>query len=196
MPSDPILVHACCAPCLCGLVGDLRAKGTHPTAFFHNPNIHPLIEFRRRLKACQVLAEREHLPLIVEGAYGLEEFLDAIGTRRGRPERCRVCYALRVEATARYAAGHGFPRFTSTLLASPQQDRAALCELGHEAALRHGVAFDDSDYRSCHEPGMERARQLQLYRQQYCGCMFSEYERYCSTTEHLYRAAPRPQAAD
>ena len=187
MPSEPILVHACCAPCLCALLDDLRAGGAEPTVLFHNPNIHPFLEFRRRLKACQALADRERLPLVAHEAYGLEEFLDAIGPDRAAPQRCRHCYAVRLEATARHAAEHGFRIFTSTLLVSPQQDRDALCDLGHAAARRHGVAIDDTDRRPLHDLGIERARHLQLYRQQYCGCIFSEYERYRDTTRELYR---------
>jgi predicted adenine nucleotide alpha hydrolase (AANH) superfamily ATPase len=165
----------------------LREEGLVPTALFHNPNIHPLLEFRRRLKAVQVLADRERLPLVVHGDYGLEDFLDAIALRRARPGRCLACYAMRLEAAARYATEHGFPRFTSTLLVSPQQDRDAICDLGHSAARRHGVAFDDTDRRHLHEAGVGRARRLQLYRQQYCGCIFSEYERYRDTAVELYR---------
>jgi len=127
------------------------------------------------------------VPLVARDAYGLEVFLDAVGGQRAKPERCRVCYRMRLDATARYAAEQGFPRFTSTLLVSPQQDRDALCELGHAAAGRHGVTFDDTDRRHLHEQGAERARRIQLYRQQYCGCIFSEHERYRDTAAELYR---------
>ncbi|MBM4034759.1 MAG: epoxyqueuosine reductase QueH [Planctomycetes bacterium] len=185
--TEPILVHACCAPCLCALLDELRGEGAAPTAFFYNPNVHPLLEFRRRLKACQVLADRERVRLVAHDGYGLEEFLTALGGRWGRPERCHVCYALRLEAAARHAAEHGFRRFTSTLLASPQQEREAICELGHAEAQRHGLVFDDTDRRALHHAGIERARRLQLYRQQYCGCIFSEHERYRDTTRELCR---------
>jgi len=187
MPNEPILVHACCAPCLCALLDEFRARNAAFTAFFHNPNIHPLIEFRRRLKACHVLADQEHFPLVADEQYGLEAFLDAVGRQRGRPHRCRACYEIRLEATARHAAEHGFPLFTSTLLASPQQDRELLCQLGRAAAERHGVVFDDTDRRALHDLGVERARRRQLYCQQYCGCIFSECDRYRHTTTHLYR---------
>jgi len=103
---------------------------------------------------------------------------------------------MRLEATARFAAEHGFARFTSTLLVSPMQDRRAVCRIGHAAAQRHGVAFDDTDRRALHDAGLRRARAMQLYRQQYCGCIFSEFERYRNTTAELYRGArPAPQAA-
>jgi len=192
MPNDPVLLHVCCAPCLCAILDPLRARSTMLTAFYYNPNIHPLLEHRRRLKAVHVLADRERLPLAADERYGLEPFLDAIGTQRGRPARCRTCYAMRLEATARHAADHGFPVFTSTLLVSPQQDREMICELGHDAARRHGVAFDDTDHRARHDLGNERARRLQLYRQQYCGCVFSEFDRYRHTTRHLYRPPQQP----
>jgi hypothetical protein len=161
------------------------------TAYFYNPNIHPLLEFRRRLKAVRLLADRERLPLVVHEAYGLEAFLDALGSRRAAPERCRICYQLRLDATAQHAAAHGFPVFTSTLLTSPQQDREALCDLGHAAAARHGLTFDDTDWRGRHDLGLDLARRHQLYRQQYCGCIFSECDRYRDTAEHLYRPALR-----
>lgn len=194
--SEPILVHTCCAPCLCALLDALRAGGAAPTAFFFNPNIHPLIEYRRRLKAAQVLAERERIPLVAAGGYGLQAFLAATAGQWGRPERCRACYALRLDTAARHAAANRFGRFTSTLLVSPQQDREAVVELGHAAARRYGVAFDDSDRRALHGLGIERARRIQLYRQQYCGCIFSEQERYENTAVELHPPAghgPRPR---
>ena len=194
MANDPVLVHTCCAPCLCAMLDPLAHRGIAFTAFFHNPNIHPLIEFRRRLKACHVLADQQGFALVADEAYGLEPFLDAIGTQRARPARCRACYAMRLDAAARHAADHGFPIFTSTLLVSPQQDRDAICELGHQAAERVGVAFDNTDYRARHGLGVERARSQQLYRQQYCGCIFSEHERYRDTTRHLHRPQRKSQA--
>jgi len=194
MPNDPILVHVCCAPCLAALLDWLRERRTAFAAYFHNPNIHPLIEFRRRLKACHIVAEQQAVKLLADEEYGLGPFLDALSSRRspfamerGRPERCHRCYALRLDATARRAAELDFPLFTSTLLASPQQDREVICELGHAAAARHGVRFDDTDHRARHDAGIEFARRHQLYRQQYCGCVFSEYDRYVNSTEHLYR---------
>jgi predicted adenine nucleotide alpha hydrolase (AANH) superfamily ATPase len=189
MSSDPILVHTCCAPCLCGPLASLLARDGGFKAYFFNPNIHPLLEFRRRLKSCQVLAERERFPLMVEREYGLAAFLDAVGGCREAPERCRICYALRLDATAAQAARAGCSAFTSTLLVSRQQDRSVICEVGCAAAERHGVAFDQPDWRDCQEAGLRDASRRQLYRQQYCGCIFSEYERYRDTNRHVYRQA-------
>jgi len=191
MASDPILVHTCCAPCLCALLEPLAERAAPFTAFFYNPNIHPFLEFRRRIKALRVLADQERISAAVDDAYGLEAFLDAIGTRRATPERCRVCYAMRLDGAAAYAAAHGFPVFTSTLLVSPMQGREAICELGHAAAERNGVAFADTDWRDRHDLGLDEARRRSLYRQQYCGCVFSEHERYRDTSKHLYRGGQR-----
>ena len=193
MPNDPVLVHTCCGPCLCALLEPLRTGHPTFTAFFHNPNIQPLLEFRRRLKGVEVLADQERFPLVADDRYGLDAFLDAIGPDRSRPERCRTCYQIRLGATARHAAEHGFRVFTSTLLVSTQQDHELICEVGHEAAQGYGVAFDDTDFRSRQELGGELARRKQLYRQQYCGCIFSEYERFRHTTKHLYRRQRQPQ---
>ena len=115
------------------MIEPLRAIASTFTAWFHNPNIHPFMEFRRRLKAVRVLADQERFPVVVDEAYGLTDYLDAIGDRRERPARCHACYAMRLEAAAAYAAAHGFAAFTSTLLISPQQDRQAICTLGHTA---------------------------------------------------------------
>lgn len=192
MPNDPILVHACCAPCLAALLDWLRERRAPFIPYFWNPNVHPLLEFRRRLKACHILAEQERIELVADETYGLDAFLDALGAERARPERCRRCYALRLDAAAQAAAERGLPAFTTTLLVSPRQDRPVVCELGHAAARRHGVAFDDTDHRARHDLGTEIARRRQLYRQQYCGCIFSEYDRYHDTAEHVYRPAREP----
>jgi len=187
MTCDPVLVHVCCAPCLCGPLASLLERDGQFTAYFHNPNVHPFIEFRRRLKACQVLADQARFPLVVDREYGLQRFLDAVGDRTTRPERCRICYALRLDDAARVAAEEGFPSFSSTLLVSHQQDRAAICDAGCAAGARHGVNFEAPDWRGTQEAGLREASRRQLYRQQYCGCIFSEYERYKNTNRHVYR---------
>ncbi len=169
------------------MLDPLAERGQPFTAYFCNPNIHPFLEFRRRIKALHVLADQTRIPAVVDDAYGLEAFLDAVGTRRAPPDRCRLCYAMRLDAAAAYAAAHGFRIFTSTLLVSPMQGRDAICELGHAAAERNGVAFDDTDWRDRHGLGLDEARRRSLYRQQYCGCIFSEHERYRDTSKHLYR---------
>ncbi len=184
------LLHVCCALCyakaLPGAVADgLLAAGGTLTAFWYNPNIHPLIEYRRRLKAVQVFSERVPHPLLLAEEYGLAEFCRRTVAEQERPGRCATCYDWRLERTARVAKAHGFEAFTTTLCTSLHQDHALICAAGDRAAALHGVRFLYGDWRSC----IADERLLKgIYRQQYCGCVFSEQERYESTSLHLYRS--------
>jgi len=180
-----LLLHTCCAPCVVAPVPVLRREGFDVTLFFLNPNIHPLLEFRQRLKAVQVFAERERLPLIAVERYGLTDFLQAVWP--DVTNRCSKCYRMRLEATAQTAAGAGFDGFTSSLLFSTQQDHDAITEIGRQAAHRWGVQFVVRDLRHLYDVGHDEARRRSIYRQQYCGCIFSEYDRYKDTTRELYR---------
>jgi predicted adenine nucleotide alpha hydrolase (AANH) superfamily ATPase len=184
MTEPALLVHACCGPCLAAVLEPLREVGPF-AALFYNPNVQPLLEFRRRLKAVQVLADQEKLPLIVDDRYDPKAFL--AGVPWDRPERCLACYRLRLGETARVAAARGIPAFTTTLLASTHQDLAAVRRVAAEAAAEAGVRFHDADWRSFAPRGAEEARRRRLYRQAYCGCLFSEQERFARTTKHLYR---------
>jgi predicted adenine nucleotide alpha hydrolase (AANH) superfamily ATPase len=156
--------------------------------YFHNPNIHPLIEFRRRLTAVQVLAERERLGLFADDRYGLKAFL-ARTAPWGRPARCLACWQMRLAETARLAAEKGMPVITTTLLSSTHQDHEAIRRIGEEAAAEKGLWFHYEDFRPMAAVAHEDARRLNLYRQQYCGCIFSEEDRFAPTRLHLHRAA-------
>lgn len=180
-----LLLHTCCAPCIVAPLADLRRERLDVTAFFYNPNVHPLLEFRRRLKAVQVFAHQARLPLIAEETYGLTEFLGAVWPDVAA--RCPACYRMRIERTARVAADEGFDAFTTSLLFSPQQQHGTIIDLGREAAARSGVEFLVRDLRHLHAASHQEARRKSLYSQQYCGCIFSEYDRYKDTTRELYR---------
>jgi hypothetical protein len=182
-----VLLHICCGPCAIVPFEELSDQGHQVTGYFYNPNVHPLIEFRRRLKAAKVLQERVPIEVIYEEDYGLEEFLEAVAWEAGAPERCRTCYRLRLERAAHRAAEGDFDAFTTTLLGSTHQHHRAVLEVGRESARRHGVDFVEADWRPRAGEGHERAGNMQLYRQSYCGCIFSEYERFRDTTRHLYR---------
>ncbi|MBE3069047.1 MAG: epoxyqueuosine reductase QueH [Planctomycetes bacterium] len=184
MTEPTLLVHVCCGVCVAALLEPLRRLGA-PVLYFHNPNIQPLIEFRRRLKAAQTLAEREGLDLVADARYDPKAFLRAVPW--DRPERCVACYRLRLSATARLAAERGIPAISTTLLASTHQDHAAVRAVGEEEAARQGVAFHYEDWRPLAARGHDEAKRLSLYRQQYCGCLFSEEERFAPTALHLYR---------
>ena len=183
MPGT-ILLHVCCAPCAIGAFEALQKEGFEVKGFFHNPNIHPLIEFRRRLKAVKTLRDSLKLDIDCSEEYGLREFLAAVAGREDG--RCPVCYSLRFEAACARARELGIPFVTTTLFSSPHQDHDVLEAAGCEAAARHGVEFLRKDFRPGHSGAHEKARKMKLYRQQYCGCIFSEYERYANTDTHIY----------
>ncbi len=188
-----LALHVCCAPCLAAALETIRRGGGAGREavggiIFFNPNIHPLLEFRRRVKALRVYLERDPLPAEIDVRYGLQDFLKAVseaggGVAAGR-ERCRRCYALRLGVAAEWAARAGFSAFSTTLLASREQDRDLVAEAGEEAAERHGIKFVRMDLRQFLPP--EKLLRG-IYRQQYCGCIFSEEERFRNTNKHLYR---------
>ncbi len=158
--------------------------------FFYNPNIQPLIEFRRRATSVQVLADHEHLTLLMDGRYDPKDFLRRLASW-DRPERCLSCYRLRLAETARVAAEKGYGAITTTLLASVHQDHEAVRRIGQEEAAARGLAFHYEDWRSLAAHGHEEAKRRLLYRQQYCGCLFSEEERFAPTRLHLYKGNDR-----
>jgi len=178
------LVHVCCANCLSDVVGAVAGGGDEVVLIFENPNIHPLVEFRRRRKSVRLLAARLGLELI-DGAYGLFDFLEAVkGVERegGGGARCRACYALRLGRTAERAKEIGAGAFTTTLLVSRQQDRGAVVDAGERSAREWGVPFESPDLRGLHGADSARPKDLKLYKQGYCGCVFSEEERFRDST--------------
>ena len=189
MKNKGILLHVCCGPCLATARATLKNPehtGDIPPIdriFFYNPNIHPLLEFRRRNKALRVYLERDPLKAEIDDSYGLAIYLDQVDWRAGRQERCRSCYAMRLAKTAEMARRFGLPAFTTTLLASREQDRDLVAEVGREMARKHGVEFLIADLRRF-LPDEKTMRGI--YKQQYCGCIFSEEERYRTTGKHLY----------
>ena len=172
------LLHICCAPCSITCIEALRAKGHLLTGFWYNPNIHPYQEYKSRRDTLRNYAPAVDLPMLWEDSYGLRPFLTELGGRWEAPERCGHCYACRLEAAAQIAASESFEAFTTTLLVSPYQDRELLRELGQAAGERFGVTFLPEDFRPRFREGQNAAREQGLYRQKYCGCVFSEEERY------------------
>ena len=194
-----VLLHICCAPCAIEPFEALRRAGHDVTGCFYNPNIHPLIEFRRRCKALKVLQERLPLPVAYEEDYGLGEFLRAVRWDGPPEQRCADCYRLRLGRAAREASRRGLDALATTLLASVHQDHDLIRSIGRDCARAEGVDFVAEDWRPLAERSHERAREMRLYLQGYCGCVFSEFERFRDTTLHVYRgagpAAGRPSSA-
>ncbi len=172
------LLHVCCAPCSITCIEQLREEGVEPTAFWYNPNIHPFTEYRARRDTARAYLQEVGVALVEEDDYGLRAFLDAIPAYDGR---CAACYALRLNAAAAYAAAEGFDSFSTTLLISPYQNHELLKAEAQKAAEAHGVAFLYRDFRPRFREGQQKAREAGLYMQKYCGCIFSEEERYSKT---------------
>lgn len=169
------LLHVCCAPCSIACIEQLLDEGIEPTAFWYNPNTHPFTEYRSRRDTARSYLQAVGIALVEEGDYGLRAFLSAIPAY---DERCTTCYALRLNAAAAYAAAHGFDSFTTTLLISPYQNHELLQAEAQKAAEAHGVEFLYRDFRPRFREGQQKAREAGLYMQKYCGCIFSEEERY------------------
>lgn len=169
-------MHACCAPCSVACVDSLREEGLDLTYYWYNPNIHPYTEYRARKNTLVDYAQRIGVPLLMDDDYGLRDFLSIVGP--DYDHRCGQCYDTRLQRTAKRAAEEGFDAFTTTLLISPYQDHERLMEAGDTAARLFGTAFLYRDFRPLFRGGQDRAREMGLYMQKYCGCLFSEEERY------------------
>ena len=173
---DALFLHVCCAPCAVYPLEWLREKRPELNleAWFYNPNIHPRAEFHRRRDSLAFLALHQGLKVDFSPPYEAMEFLAALGSKPSAPGRCRVCYARRLSAAAREAAHRGYQAFATTLAFSKQQNQELILEEGRRAAAAHGLDFFYEDWRSGWKRGRELARALGLYRQSYCGCLFSE----------------------
>jgi len=170
------LLHTCCAPCSIKCIETLREEDIEPVLFWYNPNIHPFMEYRGRKNALVEYARSADAQLILEGEYGLRGFVAEL--RPPYNDRCGYCYRTRLAHTARFAAEQGYESFSTTLLISPYQDHDMICEIADNAAKKHGVAFLHRDFRPRFRDGQQAARYMGLYMQKYCGCVFSEEERY------------------
>ena len=172
-----LLMHTCCAPCSVYCIESLRAEGVEPTIFWYNPNIHPYIEYKTRRDCLKEYAKTVGAEAIFVEEYGLDEFCkNVVGDISNR---CvNYCYPKRLAKTARYAAEHGFDAFTTTLLVSPYQKHEELKRVAEMLAEEYGVEFLYRDFRVGFREGQQKAREAGLYMQKYCGCIFSEEERY------------------
>lgn len=173
---ETVLLHCCCAPCSLSCVGPLRAEGIEPVALWYNPNIHPWKEYEARRDCLLTYGASVGMEIRVREDYGLREFVRQVA--EDIDGRCAYCYGHRLEGTAQYAASHGFGAFTTTLLASVYQDHEGIVRAAERYAARYGVKFLYRDFRPNFREGNRRARELGLYMQKYCGCVFSEADRY------------------
>ena len=182
-----ILVHLCCAPCFVYPYKVLSQEEHEIFGFFFNPNIHPYQEYRRRLETVQNWTDTIGIRMIYRDEYQLEEFLRGIIFREN--ERCLFCYHTRLLATAQIAAKGKFDYFTSTLLYSKFQEHETITKIGTELGKQFGVQFYYRDFREGWKEGIAASQKLGLYRQQYCGCIYSEKDRYWQTDKKSLKKA-------
>lgn len=180
MSLDRILVHICCAPDGAYVLRLLK-ENFEPTAFFYNPNIYPPEEYALRFQEMVKVANWLNVPLI-EGKPDFDRWFQLTRDLKDEPEmgrRCDLCYALRLEKTAERAAAEGFPFFTTVMSLSPWKKSQTLNCLGEELGRKHGINFLIADFKK--KDGFPKSvllsRELGLYRQDYCGCLYSYQKR-------------------
>jgi len=171
-----LLLHICCGPCALYPLQKLSGNGVTVTGFFYNHNIHPYQEYQRRLEGVRQMAAATGTAIVYRDEYALEKFLAAVAANPA--DRCHYCYFSRLEAAAQQAAALGCDAFSSTLLYSRYQNHDHIIAAAQRAAERYGIRFHHEDFRPGWHEGIRLSRELGLYRQQDCGCIYSEKERY------------------
>ena len=175
-----LLLHICCAP-----------DATHPIqilkddyeieAFFYNPNIHPGSEYAKRLEGMRSLSKKWRVALH-EGNYDRDEWLSLADVFKDEPEggkRCELCYRIRLEETGKKASEEGFDMFGAVLTISPHKNAGKINELGKKIGKRYGIPFLESDFkkRDGFKKSVAMSNELGLYRQSYCGCIYSKSDK-------------------
>lgn len=171
-----LLLHTCCAPCATYTVKHWQQRGLEVTSFWYNPNIHPFTEHQRRLETLQEFAKNSSLPLIVSQGYDVIDYFRKIAGHE--EDRCIDCFRLRLSMTALIARFKGFDSFSTTLFISPYQQQDLLMEIGESIAAKEGVEFLCEDLTGGYRESIAMSHDLGLYRQKYCGCLYSEWERF------------------
>ncbi len=171
-----VLLHVCCANCAIYPIKSMREDGLEVLGFFYRHNIHPYTECLRRQEALEAYAENIDLKVIYQQGYDLEGFIRNVAFRES--ERCNYCYHDRLRSTALIAKRGKFDYFSSTLLYSKHQKHELIRSMGDSIGKSAGVPFLYQDYREGWKEGIECSKQMGLYRQHYCGCVYSEKERY------------------
>ena len=172
-----LLMHTCCAPCSVYCIDELRSEGIEPTVYWFNPNIHPYMEYKARRDCLKDYTKNIGIKAIFEENYGLRDFCKNVIS--DLENRCvNYCYKVRLEQTVKYAKENGYDSFSTTLLVSPYQKHEEIKKLGEKLEQKYGIKFVYRDFRFGFREGQAKARELGLYMQKYCGCIFSEEDRY------------------
>lgn len=179
-----LLLHSCCAPCSTYVL-EYLSNYFSITVFYYNPNIYPVEEYHFRAKEQQQLIEGlqvKHPITFLEGTFEQKEFYDAVKGKekiKEGGERCFACYKLRLEESVRAAKEGGYDFVTTTLTISPLKNAQELNNQLEDLCKKHGVTYLPSDFKkkNGYKRSVELSKELQLYRQDYCGCIFSKNER-------------------
>ena len=168
-----LLLHTCCAPCSVYCIDSLRKENIEPTVYWFNPNIHPYMEYKQRRDCLKEYTKSINVEAIFEEDYGLDDFCKNVVN--SLETRCQdYCYPVRLEQTAKYAKENGFDAISTTLLVSPYQKHDIIKSLGETICKKYGIKFLYRDFRVGFRKGQAKAREIGLYMQKYCGCIFSE----------------------
>ena len=171
-----ILLHICCGPCAAYPLEVFKEEGIKVRGYFYNPNIHPFQEFKKRLEAVEQLAAGEKLQVDYNREYGLREYLRKVVFNE--EDRCGFCYDMRLLEAVEQAKRTGADAFTTTLLYSRYQNHELIRQKAELLAEKHNIPFYYRDFRVGWQQGIDMSKEMGLYRQAYCGCIYSEQERY------------------
>lgn len=175
--TKKILFHICCASCFIAPYFNLKENTDFDIwGFWFNPNIHPYLEYQKRMGSMKEFAEQEKIPMIWKDEYNLEDFLRKASFREN--SRCNFCYYDRMKYTAIVAKKGNFDCFSTTLLYSKFQKHELIKEIGGSLAKEYGIKFFYQDFRELWKQGIALSKQRKMYRQQYCGCIYSERDRF------------------
>lgn len=171
-----LLLHVCCGPCSTHCIEELK-ENYDITLYYFNPNTHPYYEYDKRKVAAETVAKKTNLELI-EGHYEPQAWMNEVVGLEDTPEggpRCKICFEIRLDESAKYAKDNGFDCFTTTLSISPHKDSKIINEIGKELAKSHDLDWVHSDFKKNdgYKKSTEISNKLDLYRQNYCGCFFS-----------------------
>ena len=173
-----LLLHCCCGPCSLAVIDKLQEDTaiSELAAYFFNPNIHPYREYRARREAWRQALENYNLPAYLDDSYPLEAWLQNVAAT---PEqRCDYCYQNRLWQIAQKTKELNYDAFTTTLLISPYQNHQQISEFAEQIAVENGLIFYYQDFRPDFRAGQQIALEMGLYKQKYCGCIYSEKARF------------------
>ncbi len=181
-----VLMHVCCAPCFIVIQEDIEKNGmlianereqVELTAFWYNPNIHPKVEYGRRLESFKKFCKDRNVKNVICDEYDMNGFIKDVVEQTGENKRyhvrCIYCYYRRLEKAFEYAKENGYDIVSTTLTRSPFQNHDLINEVCNNLSKKYGVEYVYSDYRHTYYEGQKKARECELYMQKYCGCVFS-----------------------